>query len=324
MAVFPSILMPLTVLFVFSLLLLTKMTQAADLSQFLKKRECTHYHEHQRAARMLPRDYINPRNHELNYSLESHHIPVVFEDYCPSHRWQASNLPHISPEVTVNYDYKFVYVTQRKNGSSQMTTLLIRYFQSKPNFCKVDQPACTIAQPPRCTIECLPAEVLDNFYFFTISRHPHDRVYSSLSQMLKFNNASTDVSAKYFEDYLHNIARHGCVVDAHFETQSFAMFSPTRNGSLAPLHYVGQLETLNDDLRVIFEEIARRSGKELPKGLMDFLQSNNDVVANQSPAKTKEQLRQAKSTKIEHLLHAIYGQDMTCLGYATHNHSHSR
>ena len=297
--------------------LMMGIAHGADVSSFLAKPECLHYYT-KNAGKAPLRNYTNVKNPNITYILDST-IPYVFEDFCPTNRWQSSYLMHISPEVTVNHKYKFVYVVQRKNGCTEMGRILWTYFRSYAFTCPGNskaEPACLIKTQSRCTVECLPPYVIDNYFFFTLSRNPISRVYSSLKQISK-KKSNIAVLLNY---YLKVIANSNCAKDPHFETQSFAMFSPTRNGSLVPMHYVGQLHTMHEDLRLIFGNISQRMGNlRLPDAMVEFLRADPPVeVANTTPKLDKlafNALMMSRTNSTNNLIRNIYGQDMACLGY---------
>ena len=165
---------------------------------------------------------------EFDSFIYSENVPYVFEDLYRGRRYDSTHYPHHpAQEVTINNEFKFVYITNRKAGSSTIHELILKHLQT-PTWkgCTSLTQHCIIKK--RCTSRCLTDTMLHHYYFFTFVRNPWDRFLSSLKQMYYVLSHSTKKkdrehairygNVSFVTNLLKNILATHIVGDQHFET----------------------------------------------------------------------------------------------------------
>lgn len=283
-----------------------------NVVDILKTPECVHTWKND--FNRLVKPPTNQRSLYPNCSL-GNDVPYVLEDLCHGQRWISMNnySSHIAAEVTINHEYKFAYISNKKSGCTEIGHFLKKVF--KTDFftgCNESQGSCK--HMGRCSALCLDESTLNDYFFFTIVRNPYDRFFSSMKQ------ARAPPEEEQARLVLEYIKKEYHVGDQHFETQSFALFSPVSGCTkTVPFGYVGQLEEYATDIRAILDIIAARSLKPLPAGVKHYL-DNLDSTSHKraTPADLKvrfDLLFRTASDELRNGISEIYAQDFACLGY---------
>lgn len=247
-------------------------------------------------------------------------LPFVFEDMAGAahggngQRWNSMWFPHHpSAEVTVVKQYKFVYVTIRKNGNTEINHLIKTHFGvSGFSGCKDCRGHCFLR---RCMSLSLDEDVIRDYFFFTFVRHPYDRYFSSMKQA----GLKTIEQAR---EHLTEASSTHVVGNAHFETQALALFSPVLNGSMTvPFHFIGKLETYDKDLRTVFDMISAHAKLPLPSSLETYFATpfqNKSVQNAASPTQRDimNTLKEQFPDNLKAMVKEIYKQDYACFDYA--------
>lgn len=222
--------------------------------------------------------------------------------------WQNAN------EVVVSHEHKFVYVVNRKAGSSTMQELLLRYFGASWSWCMhhTGQGAgCGFWG--RCLSSCLSEALLREYYFFTFVRQPIDRFYSALKQSLVMYNLR-GTSYEHMASVLRRLIEANEVWDNHLETQTHSLSTPVAYEPYAvPLDFIGRIETIEQDFPELIRRIEKRNGQPIPNARAVIEEALHVTNAG---GELKESIMQLRDPKMDELVALAYAQDLLCFGYS--------
>lgn len=157
------------------------------------------------------------------------------------------------------------------------------------------------------------SDELENYFFFSFVRDPWRRFFSAV------NHWGLDVSEDSALPILRAKLSEEFSLDHHFETQTFSLFSPVRNGSAVPLHFIGQLENFEEDFHKLLRLISLHSGNSLPlavrNGSLDLHHMRFNGRTNESLREKVEDLRRSASQELRELYRTVYRQGHLCFGY---------
>lgn len=273
------------------------------------------------------RYYIRQSKHHFtNFSLDEN-FPSVFEDFASEGgRWNSiDTTSHPYTGITMNHEYKFIYVENRKSGCTFVSSLIDLLFGAKKRTgCTFEPPDCMFFNG--CSTRCISDHELKDYFIFSIVRNPWSRFFSSMHQ------AKLPPTKQHALSQLQSMVDTHRVGNKHFQTQAMALIAPIHNLSLPiPLHYIGQLEDMQSDILAILNTIATRSHRALPQGYSDTVASLLDLVhdrnssrplVNFTPGAAVGHFERLKSEcgadlYLSGLVEAVYRQDYACFGYQT-------
>mgnify|MGYP003387448100 CR=1 FL=1 len=100
-----------------------------NVVDILKTPECVHTWKND--FNRLVKPPTNQRSLYPNCSL-GNDVPYVLEDLCHGQRWISMNnySSHIAAEVTINHEYKFAYISNKKSGCTEIGHFLKKVFKT--------------------------------------------------------------------------------------------------------------------------------------------------------------------------------------------------
>ena len=179
-------------------------------------------------------------------------------------------------DIVVVPRFRLVYVVVRKAASSTIHWVLATLFNASVSRCgdRGVPATCGVSgrrSPARCSTLCLDNATLRSYFFFSFVRPPKDRFYSAFEQSLVHASATyLDVRRFLAMDWTNSyqLMRSRlravvttCEYNQHLESQAMSLSSPTlAAGAMAPMDYIGHVETLAADFREMLHAAQRWTG----------------------------------------------------------------
>lgn len=250
------------------------------------------------------------------------------EDLCRGGR-AASVVPqHQAQDIVIVKELRMVYVENRKAASSSIRHLLSKYFHSNWKWsCRGASEACRIIDM-RCSSECLSADELKDYFFFSFVRDPMDRFYSALKEGLVMWNAhhlagegKVNMTSEECMGPLEAMLNTSCGVDHHLESQAMSLSTHLPlmgDGRDFELHYdyIGRTEKLADDMAIVLEEAQNKAGQRLTGSrVRDLVAELRETHENTGNALLKTVLA-VRNEAMDATVRAVYSQDLACFEIA--------
>lgn len=246
------------------------------------------------------------------------------EDLCQGGRAASVWPQHRAQDIVIVKELKMVYIENRKAASSSIRHLLSKYFHSNWKWsCRGAPEACRIIDN-RCSSECLSADQLQDYFFFTFVRDPLDRFYSGLKEGLVMWNShhidgegKANLTSAECMGPLDALLNRSCGVDHHLESQATALSTHlplAEDGRDFELHYdyIGRTERLADDMAIVLEEAQHKAGtRQAESTVQDLVAELRDTHDNQGEALLQTVLT-VRDEAMDHKVREVYSQDFAC------------
>lgn len=246
------------------------------------------------------------------------------EDFCQGGRAASVRPRHKAQDIVIVKELRMVYVENRKAASSSIRHLLSKYFHSNWKWsCKGMPEACRVIDR-RCSSECLDADQLQDYFFFSFVRDPMERFYSALKESLVMWNehhlegeGRESLSSEECNATLNAMLNTSCGVDHHLESQAMSLSThlPLEgDGKEFEIHYdyLGRTEQLADDMAIVLELAQHKAGHRLEgnktQDLVGELRETHDNTGNallQTVLTVRDEAMDAK-------VREVYSQDLAC------------
>lgn len=246
------------------------------------------------------------------------------EDLCQGGREKSVWPQHRAQDIVIVKELKMVYVENRKAASSSIRHLLSKYFHSNWKWsCRGAPQACRIIDK-RCSSECLNADELKDYFFFSFVRDPMDRFYSALKEGLVMWNAHhpagegrSSVTNMECDDALQAMLNTSCGVDHHLESQAMSLSTHLpieSDGKEFEIHYdyLGRMERLADDMAIVLEEAQHKLGHKLEGSKVEDLIAELRDTHDNAGAGLLQTVLSVRNEALDAKVREVYSQDFAC------------